>query len=183
MRSSPGSVETARWIALAGYMGAGKTTVGRRAADILGVEFVDVDDLVQAHAGQSISEVFAQRGELWFRRTEEDLIREHLTAAPGVLALGGGALGSKRTRALLARDAWVAWLRVDPEEAWRRVGGRPGRPLAQDHDRFVRRAGEREHVYREAADVILDAGHPPEDTARVLAQWASEGGSDEDQAG
>lgn len=164
-------------------MGAGKTTVGRMTAGILGVEFLDADDLVEAHAGQSIPEIFAQRGELWFRRTEEDLIREHLTAEPGVVSLGGGALSSKRTRALLGRDAWVAWLRVDPEEAWRRVGGAAGRPLAQDHERFVRRAGEREHVYREAADVILDAGRPPEEIARVLAEWASGGGSDEDEAG
>ncbi|MGB1526832.1 MAG: shikimate kinase, partial [Miltoncostaeaceae bacterium] len=60
-----------RWVALAGYMGAGKSTVGRRAADLLGAQFLDVDDLVEAHAGQSIPEIFAQRGELWFRRTEE----------------------------------------------------------------------------------------------------------------
>ena len=173
----------ARWITLAGYMGAGKTTVGRITAEILGVEFLDVDDLVQAHAGQTIPEIFAQRGELWFRRTEEDLIRENLQADPGVLALGGGALGSKRTRDLLGRTAWVAWLRIDPELAWDRVGGMPGRPLALDRDRFIRRAGEREHVYREAADVILDGSRPPEEVARVLADWANGGGPDEDQAG
>ena len=77
---------TERWIALAGYMGAGKSTVGRLAAKELGVQFLDADDLVEAHAGQSIPEIFAQRGELWFRRTEEDLIRENLQAEPGVLA-------------------------------------------------------------------------------------------------
>jgi shikimate kinase len=176
-------VATERWIALAGYMGAGKSTVGRQAADLLGVQFLDVDDLIVAHAGQSIPEIFAQRGELWFRRTEEDLIRENLAAEPGVLALGGGALGSKRTRDLLGRTAWVAWLRIDPELAWDRVGGLPGRPLALDRDRFIRRAGEREHVYREAADVILDGSLPPDDVARVLADWAQDGGPDEDQAG
>ncbi|MSO44737.1 MAG: shikimate kinase [Thermoleophilia bacterium] len=174
---------TERWIALAGYMGAGKTTVGRMTADLLGVEFLDADDLVEAHARQPISEIFAQRGELWFRRTEEDLIREHLTAVPGVLALGGGALGSPRTRDLLGREAWVAWLQIAPEVAWNRVGGAPGRPLALDHDRFVRRAGEREHVYREAADVILDGSRAPEDLARILAEWSGDGGPDQDVAG
>lgn len=174
---------TERWIALAGYMGAGKSTVGRLAAKELGVQFLDADDLVEAHAGQSIPEIFAQRGELWFRRTEEDLIRENLQAEPGVLALGGGALGSKRTRDLLGRTAWVAWLRIDPELAWDRVGGQPGRPLALDRDRFIRRAGEREHVYREAADVILDASKPAAEVARVLAEWANGGGPDEERAG
>ena len=172
----------ARWITLAGYMGAGKTTVGRITAEIMGVEFLDVDDLVQAHAGQTIPEIFAQRGELWFRRTEEDLIREQLRGEPGVLSLGGGALGSRRTRDLLRRQAWVAWLKVDPEEAWPRVGGLEGRPLALDHDRFVRRAQEREHVYREAADVILDAGAPPHETAVVLAEWATDDGGPDDEA-
>ncbi len=174
---------TERWVALAGYMGAGKTTVGRMAAQLLGVEFLDADDLVQAHAGQPIPEIFAQRGELWFRRTEEELIRENLRAEPGVLALGGGALGSRRTRDLLGRTAWVAWLRIDPALAWERVGGQPGRPLALDRERFIRRAGEREHVYREAADVILDAARAPEDLARVLAEWIADGGPDEDAAG
>ena len=172
-----------RWVALAGYMGAGKSTVGRRAADLLGTQFLDVDDLVEAHAGQSIPEIFAQRGELWFRRTEEDLIRENLGADPGVLALGGGALGSRRTRDLLGRTAWVAWLRIDPALAWDRVGGRPGRPLALDRDRFIRRAAEREHVYREAADVILDAALPPDEVARDLVDWIGGGGPDEERAG
>ena len=175
---------TERWIALAGYMGAGKSTVGRLAAKELGVQFLDADDLVEAHAGQSIPEIFAQRGELWFRRTEEDLIRENLQAEPGVLALGGGALGSKRTRDLLGRTAWVAWLRIDPELAWDRVGGQPGRPLALDRDRFIRRAGEREHVYREAADVILDGGAPPQETAVILSEWIlDDGGPDDEAAG
>ncbi len=174
---------TERWVALAGYMGAGKTTVGRMTADLLAVEFLDADSLVEAHAGQPIPEVFAQRGELWFRRAEEDLIRENLHAEPGVLALGGGALGSRRTREVLGRTAWVAWLRIDPELAWDRVGGEPGRPLALDRGRFIRRAGEREHVYREAADVILDASRPPDQLARMLAEWVQDGGPDEDQAG
>jgi shikimate kinase len=176
-------VATERWIALTGYMGAGKTTVGRLTAGILGVQFLDADELVEAHAGQPIPEIFAQRGELWFRRTEEDLIRENLTADPGVLALGGGALGSRRTRAVLGREAWVAWLRIDPEIAWDRVGGIPGRPLALDRDRFIRRAKEREHVYREAADVILDASKDPDEVARVLAEWTQGGGPDEERAG
>jgi shikimate kinase len=175
-------VAVERWIALAGYMGAGKSTVGRIAADLLGCQFLDADDLVEAQAGQPIPEIFAQRGELWFRRTEEDLIRENLRADPGVLALGGGALGSRRTRDLLGREAWVAWLRIDPEVAWDRVGGQPGRPLALDRERFIRRAGERDHVYREAADVILDASKPAAEVARVLAEWAT-GGPDEERAG
>ena len=65
-----------------------------------------------------------------------------------MIALGGGALGSDRTRDLLRRRAWVVWLRVSPDVAWRRVEG-SDRPLAQDRERFERRAAEREPTYRE----------------------------------
>ena len=77
----------------------------------------------------------------------------------------------------------MAWLRIDPALAWDRVGGRPGRPLALDRDRFIRRAAEREHVYREAADVILDAALPPDEVARDLVDWIGGGGPDEERAG
>ncbi len=162
------------WIALAGYMGAGKTTVGRRLAARLGRPFADADRLVEDHAGMPIPEIFSRRGEVWFRRTEEDIVRETLAGPPGVIALGGGALGSARTRDLLGRTARVVWLRLDPEAAWHRVGGSEHRPLAQDRERFLRRAAQRAPLYREAADLEVDAAHPPEEVADRIAAWAAQ---------
>jgi shikimate kinase len=162
-----------RWLALTGYMGAGKTAVGRRAARRLGWPFVDADRAVEAHAGMPIPEIFSRRGEVWFRRTEEAVIREILAGdPPGVIALGGGALGSERTRGLLGRRAWVVWLRADVEVAWGRVAG-SSRPLAADRDDFVRRAATREPAYREAADLEVDADGPADEVAQRVVVWAA----------
>ncbi len=160
-----------RWLALAGYMGAGKSVVGRRTATRLGVRFVDADRAIEEHAGMAIPEIFSKRGELWFRRTEEDVIREIVSSEPpGVLALGGGALTSARTADLLRRRAWVVWLRVSPQTAWARVAG-SDRPLAQDRERFERRAAEREPGYRAAADLEVAADEAAEDVAARIAAW------------
>lgn len=168
-----------KWLALAGYMGAGKSVVGRRTAARLGWPFVDADRAIEEAAGMTIPEIFSKRGELWFRRTEEDVIREIVQRPePGVIALGGGALGSARTQDLLRRRAWVVWLRVSPDVAWRRVEG-SDRPLAQDRERFEKRAAEREPVYRASADLEVLADDSPEDIAGRVAAWTIVRGQDE----
>jgi shikimate kinase len=162
-----------RWLCLAGHMGAGKSAVGRRVAARLGWTFVDADREIESRTGLGIAEIFSTRGELWFRRTEEATVREILEGdPPGVLALGGGALESERTRSLLARRALVVWLHASVDVAWARVRG-SDRPLAVDRDRFVRRAAAREPVYREAADLAVDADGAPDEVAARVAAWAS----------
>jgi shikimate kinase len=165
--------EGMRWLCLAGHMGAGKSAVGRRVAARLALPFVDADREVESRAGLAIPEIFSTRGELWFRRAEETAIREILEGeGPGVLALGGGALESARTRSLLARRAWVVWLHASVDVAWGRVKG-SDRPLAVDRDRFARRAAAREPVYREAADLAVDADGAPDEVAARVAAWAA----------
>lgn len=160
-----------RWLVLTGYMGAGKTAVGRRVATRLGRDFVDADREIERRAGMTVREIFSRRGEVWFRRTEERTIRELLEGVPGVLALGGGALESARTRALVGRLADVVWLRASIDVAWARVEG-SDRPLAGDRDRFARRAAAREAGYREAAALEVDADGPPDEIAARVAAWA-----------
>lgn len=164
----------ARWLVLSGYMGAGKTSVGRRVASRLGREFVDADRAIEERAGMPIPEIFSRRGELWFRRTEETVIRELLAGDPGVLALGGGALENVRTRGLVSRTADVVWLRASVEVAWSRVKD-SDRPLADDQGRFERRARSREATYREAADLEVDADGPADEVAARVAAWAQRG--------
>jgi shikimate kinase len=162
-----------RWLALSGYMGAGKTSVGRRVAGRLGRAFVDADREIERRAGMPIPEIFSKRGEVWFRRTEETVIREILAGEPGVLALGGGALQSDRTRSLVTRTADVVWLRAGIDVAWARVEG-SDRPLATDRARFERRALAREATYREAAALEVDADGPADEIAARVAAWASQ---------
>jgi shikimate kinase len=165
------STDADRWLVLAGYMGAGKSSVGRRLARALDRAFVDADEAIEAAAGMEIPEIFSRKGEVWFRRTEAEVIRRIIQEeAPGVLALGGGALGSDRTRALLGREARVVWLRVSPDVAWQRVAG-SDRPLASDRSRFIRRASAREETYRAAADLEVDADAAIEGSVTRIAQW------------
>ncbi len=148
------------WVVLTGYMGAGKSTVGPALADRLAREFVDSDERIERDTGIDIPKIFATKGELWFRRTEERTIREIVQSQPaGVLGVGGGALESPRTRDLLQRVACVAWLRADPERLWERVSG-SSRPLATDRERFLRRYAGREAAYAAAAHITVDAEQP-----------------------
>ena len=152
-------------------MGAGKTSVGRRVASRLGCAFIDLDRNIEARAEMPIPEIFSRRGELWFRRTEETVIRELIAGPPGVLALGGGSLESAKTRSLLTRVADVVWLRTSVEVAWARVKD-SDRPLATDRGRFERRAAAREATYREAAALEVDADGPVDEVAARVAAWA-----------
>jgi shikimate kinase len=148
------------WVVLTGYMGAGKSTVGRAVAGRLRREFVDSDERIERETGIDIPKIFAAKGELWFRRTEERTIRAILGSDPaGVVAVGGGALESPRTRDLVQRVACVVWLRADPERLWDRASGST-RPLAVDRDRFVRRYQRREGGYAESAHITVDADQP-----------------------
>ncbi len=160
-----------RWLVLSGYMGAGKTSVGRRVAARLGCAFTDLDREIEARAGMPIPEIFSRRGELWFRRTEESVVRELVAGEPGVLALGGGSLESAKTRGLVMRVADVVWLRTGVEVAWARVKD-SDRPLASDRGRFERRAAAREATYREAAALEVDADGPVDEVAARVAAWA-----------
>lgn len=159
------------WVVMTGYMGAGKSTVGRALAARLGVPFADSDALIEERADLPIPRIFATKGELWFRRMEERVIREVVAREPaGVLSIGGGAVESARTRDLLGRTARVVWLRAEPGLLWDRVTG-SGRPLATDPERFARRYARRVPAYEEAAQLTLDASRPPADLVAEIAGW------------
>ena len=136
-----------RHLALVGFMGAGKSTLGPLVAERLGRPFVSVDDVVEERAAMSVTEIFERHGEAEFRRREEEAATDVLARAPlGVVELGGGALGSGRTRAALAASAFTVHLETSPDEAWERVAG-SGRPLARDPDAFRALFEERRPLY------------------------------------
>lgn len=149
-----------RNIALIGYRGTGKTTVGRLLAGRLGCDFTDADVELERRLGISIAELFAAGRETYFRDEEESTIRE-LTARTGlVLATGGGAVLRESSRADLRRFGPIVWLRADPRILADRLradgAARPALTPAGVLDEITHVLTEREPIYREAADLAID---------------------------
>jgi 3-dehydroquinate synthetase len=140
-----------RHVALVGFMGAGKSTLGARVAERIGRRFVDVDVGLEERIGP-IAAYFAEHGEASFRELEAEAVADALRRdTPSVVALGGGAVGSSATRALLAERAVTVWLDADTATCWERTRG-SDRPLAQDRDTFEDLYDERRPLYAAAAD-------------------------------
>jgi shikimate kinase len=144
---------------LVGLMGAGKTTVGRTLARRLKCDFVDSDHEIEARTGVRIATIFELEGEAGFRAREEDIISE-LVKRPGiVLATGGGAVLSPRTRQRLREHGTVIYLRASVEDLWRRTRHDRNRPLLQTADpkaRLQELFEQRDPLYREIAHIIVD---------------------------
>ncbi|HKS88100.1 MAG TPA: shikimate kinase [Stellaceae bacterium] len=165
-----------RTIVLVGLMGAGKTKIGRRVAARLNLPFYDSDNEIEAAAGETIEEIFRNRGEGVFRDGERRVIARLLGLPTHVLATGGGAFMDPATRAAIARYGVSVWLRADLEVLVARVSRRNNRPLLQQQDRravLEELIARRYPIYAEA-DIIIDSGEGPiEATAgRVIAALA-----------
>ena len=155
-------------VTLTGFMGSGKTTVGKVLADFLGCPFMDLDDLVVKKAGKSIPDIFAQDGEPAFRQLEARLLRqtvEKYAENTAVLALGGGAVTTPASAALLHEKTVCIYLRATLDTLLERLAGETaGRPLADEA--MAARLAEREPLYEETAHVIIDTdGLAPDEVA------------------
>jgi shikimate kinase len=159
-------------IVLVGFMGAGKTTVGRLLAAKLGVPFTDSDHVIEDRAGKPIPRIFTEDGEPAFRQLEHDVIADLLGGDDLVLAVGGGAVEHARTRALLCA-APVAYLRVSYAEAVNRVGSDGGRPMLARPD-ITEVYEHRQAAYGQVATITVDVdGRAPEDISiDILAHVA-----------
>lgn len=155
-----------RSIVLVGLMGAGKTTVGRRLAQRLGLPFVDADAEIERAAGETIPEIFERHGETAFRDGERRVIARLLERGPQVLATGGGAFMDETTRANIAARGISVWLKADLDVLMKRVGRRSGRPLLKaDDPRAVmeRLMAARYPVYAQA-DLTVESVEGPHDS-------------------
>ncbi len=172
-----------RPVVLIGLMGAGKTTVGRRLARRLNLPFVDADAEIESAAGRTVAEIFAEDGEAFFRSGEERVIARLLASGPHVLATGGGAWMSEKTRDLVARTAISVWLRADLDVLMERVSRRPGRPLLQNPDprAVMKELMDARYPLYARADITVESREAPHqaivnDIIQALAAWLESGG-------
>ncbi len=155
-------------ISLCGFMGSGKTTVGRILADALGCPFLDLDELIVNKAGKSIPDIFAEDGEAAFRQLEARLLKqtvEKYGEGTAVLSLGGGAVLTPISAALLQEKTVCIYLRATLDTLLGRLAGETaGRPLADDA--MAERLAAREPLYEKTAHVTIDTdGLSPEEVS------------------
>jgi shikimate kinase len=173
----------ARSIVLVGLMGAGKSTVGRRLAQKLGLPFRDADHEIEAAAGMSIPDIFSIHGEAYFRDGERRVIGRLLQEGPMVLATGGGAFMNEETRTRIAEHGISVWLRADLDVLMRRVRKRATRPLLQNPDpegTMRQLMAIRNPVYA-LANLTVDSHEAPHDRVvidvmRAVTDWLEQNG-------
>jgi shikimate kinase len=161
-------------IVLAGFMGAGKTTVGHLLSERLGLPFADSDLIIEQRAGRPVRQIFAEDGEPAFRALEHQVIADLLDGPDLVLAVGGGAAEHPRTRERLA-TAQVVYLQVGYDQAIARVGGDAGRPLLARPD-LAATYQRRLPLYAEIATLTVgtDGRRPEAIGADILARLVTE---------
>ena len=148
-----------RNIFLIGPMGAGKSTIGRQLADLLKLQFFDSDREIEERCGASIDWIFDIEGEDQFRIREQKVIEELTEKSGIVLATGGGAVLSQSSREKLSARGTVIYLRATIDQQVERTEKDTRRPLLQVEDRrekIIELAAEREPLYREIADLVVD---------------------------
>jgi shikimate kinase len=169
-----------RSLVLVGLMGAGKSTVGRRLAQKLGLPFLDADHEIEAAAGMTIPDIFSIYGEEYFRDGERRVIARLLQEGPIVLATGGGAFMNEETRAGIAEFGVSIWLRADLDVLMRRVRKRSNRPLLQnaDPEGTMRKLMDIRYPVYGQADLTVESHEAPHDrvvveTMKALEDWFS----------
>lgn len=160
-------------VVLVGLMGVGKTTVGRKLANLLHRDFVDADEAIVEAAQLSIPEIFEQFGEPYFRDGERRVIARLIEEGHGVIATGGGAFVDPSTRALILEKAIAVWIDADVDTLVERTARRNTRPLLKNgnpKEILARLAAERAPFYAEAPIRVVSENGPHADTARAIIE-------------
>ncbi|MEE2698533.1 MAG: shikimate kinase [Pseudomonadota bacterium] len=158
-------------IVLTGLMGAGKTSVGRKLAKLMELNFVDVDEEISKAAGCSIEDIFEKYGEVAFRDVEERVMARLLNEKTQVLATGGGAIMNPRTLKLIKDNSVSIWLRADLDILVRRTSMKEGRPLLKNKDNkkiLKKLLDERSPIYAKADITVDSCEEGPDATAKSI---------------
>ena len=165
-------------IVLVGLMGAGKTSVGRRLAEKLAIPFIDADHEIEAAAGKSIAEIFADHGEPYFREGERRVIQRLIRNGAQVLATGGGAYMNEETRARIQDHGISIWLKASLPLLMKRVLKRQDRPLLKtgDPEAVMKDLIEKRYPVYGLADITVESrdvqhGQMVNDVIRALVHW------------
>ncbi|NLP46588.1 MAG: shikimate kinase [Epulopiscium sp.] len=145
-------------IALIGFMGCGKTTIGKNLAILLTYPFIDSDKEIEKQEGKSISAIFAHAGESYFRKVEKRIIEKIAKGQHQVIATGGGIIKSKDNICILQSTSILVYLRGSPEQIYKNIKDDKTRPLLQGKNKqqiINEMLEEREHLYKEAADLVI----------------------------
>jgi shikimate kinase len=152
--SSPNT--PARHIILIGFMGAGKTSVGRRIARLKHLNSIDLDKYIERQEGMRVQDIFATRGELEFRRLELEFLRSMPSREKSILACGGGIVTTPECLELLPKLGCVIYLKVSAQTATKRISNPQSRPLLSNAISPERLLASREPLYLKAAEIVLD---------------------------
>jgi len=185
MKSTPDADTRCQNIVLIGFMGTGKTTIGKFASERLGLEFVDTDDLIVAEAGEPIPKIFERVREDGFRELEADALRGLAGKSGRVIATGGGIVTRPENIELLRALGFVVWLSACVETIFERVSLNQDRPLLYTDDplqTITDMLEVRMPLYKEAADLTVETDdfHPEEITHGIAASaehFFNDGGS------
>lgn len=161
----------AKPIVLVGLMGVGKSTVGRKLAEMLDSDFVDADEEIEKAAQRSISEIFEEFGEAYFRDGERRVIGRLMEESRGVIATGGGAFINEETRALILENAIAVWIHSDIDTLVERTARKDTRPLLKNGDPkeiLTRLFNEREPFYSQAPIKVTSKNAPHCETAEAI---------------
>jgi len=161
-------------IFLVGFMGAGKTTVGRAVARHLEYAFFDLDELISARAGKSVQEIFAELGEAEFRSLESAAIHSCRRMVRSVVALGGGAYVSEENRTVMRAIGKTVWLDCPIEICLKRISGDKSRPLLGDDTQMRALLAQRRESYAEADYVVGSGERTPEELALKIVSFLRE---------
>ena len=156
-------------VALCGFMGAGKTVVGKELAKVMGRKFVDTDEMIEAETGVSIPAIFASRGEEHFRDLEFEICKKAAALKNAVISTGGGAMTFERNVEAIKKGAKVVFLDASFDVICDRVGDASSRPLFKNRENAKALYDERREKYIAAADYVIDGDMSARNTAVMIA--------------
>lgn len=158
-------------ICLTGMMGAGKTTVANIFANDKNIQVFDIDSIIEENEGMKISEIFAQKGEVYFRELEQKTIFDMFPCENRIISLGGGALENSKTREFLLKNSVVVYLKASPDTIFERIKHDTSRPLLcgkMSKENIIAILDKREQNYASAHKIIITDNKTPYEIAREL---------------